>query len=188
MAGLLDEFGIDSADIPDAPDWSIPDGEYRFEVGDYYAQDGSTNHPDTSYLIIKLLLGEDGKERNEWYPLPADAANPTAKELGSLTRLKARLLSLGIAPEAVNSAGPDEVVGITGDLTLITRVSKGGSFQNATITSIDGADETPAEATPAPAAKTAAKPRATRAASAAPKVPASAPAGAAATVKANPFA
>lgn len=184
MAGLLEEFGIDSAEIPDAPSYDIADGEYTFTVGDAYTLEGSRNFPDTTFIIIKLLLGEEGKEKNEWFGLPLDAANPTTKELGALSRYKTRVLSLGIAPEAVNSAGPDELVGISGTLTLLSTTNTKGTYQNIRDIVLDSAA---VEA--APAAEVAPKAaRAPRAAAAAPKVPAGAPAGAAATVKVNPFA
>ena len=186
MAGLLEEFGIDSADIPDAPSYDIADGEYTFVVGDAYTLEGSKNFPDTTFIIIKLLLGDEGKEKNEWFGLPLDASNPTTKELGTLGRYKSRVISLGIAPEAVNSAGPDELVGISGSLTLLSTTNARGTYQNIRDIVLNDA---PTEA--APAAPVAAAPKATRApraTAAAPKVPAGAPAGAAATVKVNPFA
>lgn len=183
MAGLLEEFGIDSADIPDAPSYDIADGHYPFVVGDAYILEGTRNHPDTTYIIIKLLLGDDGLEKNEWYATPADAANPTTAEMATLSRYKQRVISLGIAPEAVNTAGPDELVGITGELDLLTTTSAKGTFQNVRNLVVG-------EAAPEPAPAPAAAPKATRAprAATAPKVPASAPAGAASTVTENPFA
>jgi hypothetical protein len=185
MAGLIEEFGIDLTDISETPSYDIPDGEYDFVIGDAYSLEGTKNHPDTSYLIIKFLLGEDGKEKNEWYPLPADAANLTTSDIATLGRYKARLISLGIAPEMTSQAGPDELVGINGHLTLLSTTNAKGTHQNIRNIELAGA-----EAPAAPAAEAAAPPKVARAprAAAAPKVPTSAPAGAAGTVKVNPFA
>jgi hypothetical protein len=121
--GLLDDYGLDLSEV-EAPSWDIEDGTYEFVVGDIFVKEGSTNYPDKSWIIIEYLVGDSGKKTSELFQLPADAANPTDKELTTLGRYKARLISLGIAESEVNNVGAEELVGIEGVFTLRTTTGK----------------------------------------------------------------
>ena len=150
----------------------------------------SKNYPDRSWIIFNFLLGESGKSKDEWFQLPADVSNPTEKEIEKLGYYKARLISLGVPEDQVNSVGQDELVGLTGTFKLETK----NGYQNIRNFKLntDGmnefaqpeeAEEAPAEA---PAAKAPAKAAAPKAA--APKATAPAARAAAAGVRTNPFA
>lgn len=191
MAGILEEYGLDLADM-EVPSFDINDGEYDWEIGDVFIREGSQKHPDKSWLIIEYLL-DNGKKYGELFGLPEDASAPTDGEKSALGRYKGRLLSLGFDESQVNSVGRDELVGIQGHFTLLT--ARG--FQNVRNLTLpddgqnqfaDAAKEGPGnpaqtfvgKAEAAPAAKAPAARRA-------PAAPKAAPAAAPTAVD-NPFA
>lgn len=143
MAGLLEEFEIDLSSV-EAPDtYGRPaDDIYEFVVGDVYIQNGSKNHPEKSWIIFKYLLGDSGKEFSELFSLPNDPANPTEQEASRLGFYKQRLVSLGIAPEDVNTVGRDDLVGIRGTFELRTTKSArdGKEYQNIRNFKVSGSD------------------------------------------------
>lgn len=173
--GLLDDYGID-LDGVEAPSYDVEDGIYEFEIGDHYIKSGTDKFPDKSWIIISYLLGDAGKTKDEWFQLPEDASNPTPKELEKLGYYKARLIDLGIPEEGLNSAGPDQTVGLRGTLHVATK----NGWQNVKNVKLDTdgenefsgvkstPDEAPAEeAAPAAKAPAARAPRQTPAARAA---------------------
>lgn len=185
MAGLLEEFGIDLDEVPDAPSYEIPDDEYDFVVGDVYKREGTDSKPDAVWIIFQFNLGDSGAQKNEWFEMPRDWSDIQPKELTKLGFYKQRLLSLGVAPEDLNNAGADNLVGLSGTLTLLTKTSKGGTYQNIYNLKVAETEEVPAAPVkavrkpavakaPAPVPETVAAPVAAKAA--------------AAGVKRNPFA
>lgn len=119
MAGLLDGYGINMDEV-EAPSFEVPDDIYEFEVSDFYLRQGTDSKPDAEWLIIQFNLGENGKQKSEWFQLPSDPANPTDKELEKLGYYKNRLKDLGIT-EGFNEVGPDDLIGITGTLQVYTK-------------------------------------------------------------------
>ena len=68
---------------------------------------------------------------SELFELPVDPRNPTDKEVTRLGYYKQRLLSLGVAPEDVNTVTADELVGTRGTFELRTKQGRDGNeYQN----------------------------------------------------------
>ena len=184
MAGLLDEYQIDLTEI-EAPSFDVPDDIYDFVVGDLFLQKGTEKWPNRTWIIIQYNLGNQGKNKREWFELPEDASDLTEAEINKLGYYKARLMDLGIAPEDTNSVGPDDLIGLSGTLQVFTR----NGYQNVKNVKASEASE-PSEPEPAPVVKTPAArkaapvtPAAEPAESPAPAVDKAAPAK-----KKNPFA
>ena len=131
MAGLIEEFGIDLSNV-EAPEYGAPaDDIYEFTLASVSIQNGSKKNPDKSWIIFKYLLGDSGQSYSELFSLPADASNPTDAEINRLGYYKQRLVSLGVAPEDVNTVTEDELVGTTGTLELRTTKGRDGKdYQN----------------------------------------------------------
>lgn len=177
--GILAEYGLDLDDV-EVPSFEIADGTYPFVIGDVFVREGSQSQPNKSWLIIEYLLGDEGKKHGELFGLPEDASAPTDKEKAALGRYKGRLLALGIPENQINNVGRDELIGIRGEFTLLTK----GAYQNIRNFKVedDGANafaqeaEAPEAAAPAPAARRSAPAQKAPSATQPP------------TVKANPFA
>ena len=170
MAGLLDGYGIDMDEV-EAPSFDVADDIYEFEVSDFFIQEGTTNWPDRTWLVIEYSLGGNGKSKSEWFELPEDASAPSDKELLKLGFYKNRLKDLGIEEEQMNGVGPDDLIGLTGTLQVFTK----NGFQNIKGVKLtdDGENEfaTPAkEEAPVPAKRAARKPAAAQPAAAQPAV------------------
>lgn len=150
--GLLDDYAPDFDEIPDGPDYNVPDGTYDFEIGNFYRQDGTSKNPDAQYLVVEYLLGDEGKRSSEWFGLPEDPSSPTDKEIQKLSFLKRRFQTLGVPRDRWNSIDEDDLIGITGVLTLRTR----NGYQNVSSLSVDEAPAAVEEKPRARAAKTAA--------------------------------
>jgi hypothetical protein len=121
--GLLDDFGIsqDTLEESEAPSFTVEDDHYEFEVGDYFRKDGTVNYPDRVWIIVEYLIGDTGKKFSEWFTLPVDPDSPTSKERETLGRYKDRMKSLGIPSNKIHSLERDDVVGLTGEFTLLTK-------------------------------------------------------------------
>lgn len=129
--GILDDFEIDMTDIKEAGDWNVDDGIYEFNLLDVFLKKGTDKHPDTVWVIFKYGLDDDGTEYQEWFTMPEDPQSPTVKEKQKLGFYKQRLLSLGVAPEDVNTVNSDDLIGTTGVLQLKTTKGKDGKdYQN----------------------------------------------------------
>ena len=144
MPGIFEEFGleIDFDEVPDAPDFNVEDGTYRFEIGDVFLKqytDKKTN-TEKNAMIIDFLLGDEGKKKGEFFNLPDDLANPTPAELTKMSFWKQRLESLGFDKSQLNSIGRDELIGLTGTLKL-AHDKKTGKWQNVSDVVVDGAPE-----------------------------------------------
>jgi hypothetical protein len=143
---LLADYGLDEGDIPEnVGRKNTPDGTYPFTVTDFRVQEGTTNNPDTQWIILDHDLGEDGQQR-EWFTISEDGDKYTDKVKNSLSFLRKRLAFYGQTLAGIDF---DEVVGRTGTLTLETR----GKFQNITEYSIDEDGDDGAEPAEAPAAR-----------------------------------
>ena len=132
MAGLIEEFGIDLSNVEEPEGYGKPaDDIYEWSLGDVYLKSGSKSNPDKSWIIFKYLLGDSGRDFSELFSLPQDMSNPTDKEIERLGYYKQRLLSLGVAPENVNTVGADELIGATGTFELRTVKGRDGKdYQN----------------------------------------------------------
>ncbi len=153
--GLLADYGLtDDAyeDLPEGFGYSVADGTYEFEVGDMFIKEGWTDNDDARALIIEYLLsGEDsdgkdvdGKKVSDWFTLPPEDADPseyTDQEKRNLRNMIDRFADFGVPRHLVNKVGPDEIVGLTGQLTLRTRQGKGKykgkEFQNIVAFTVD---------------------------------------------------
>lgn len=147
MPGIFEEFGleIDFDDVPDAPDYEIEDGIYEFEIGDVFLKEYTKNDVAHNAMIIDFLLGDEGKKKGEFFNLPDDLANPTAKEVAKMSFWKQRLESLGIAKDQLNSTKREDLIGLTGTLKL-AHDKKTGKWQNISDVHVSGS---PAESAPA---------------------------------------
>lgn len=171
---LFEEYGLDIPDdeIPDAPSFDVDDGIYTFEIGDSYLKEWN----DTTSLIIEYLLGEEGKKFSEWFRLPVDTDNITAKELQKLSFLKQRYESLGVYPaKRIGDVSREDLVGLTG--TLKIGHDKTGKYQN--IKTLRVGEPSDHDDPIAPAPNVAASVRASR--------PTRAPDGGRRTAVVNPF-
>ena len=148
MAGLIEEFGIDLSNV-EAPEFGKPaDDIYEFTLGDVFLQEGSKNHPDKKWIVFKYLLGDSGQQYSELFSLPADPSNPTSTEIQRLGFYKQRLVSLGVAPDDVNTVGADDLIGTAGTLELRTTKGKDQKeYQNIRNFKVAGGDA-PAKAAP----------------------------------------
>ena len=117
MAGLLDDFGIDTSDI-EVPSFEIEDGIYEFEIGDVFVKNGSQNYPDKSWIIVEYLLGDSGHKKSEMFELPVDPANMTDKERQKIGWYVARMVDLGVTREEINTIDRDDLIGLRGTLQV----------------------------------------------------------------------
>lgn len=172
MSGLLEEFGVDIDDVDEVRGYQQPDdGIYLFEVTGHYVQHGTKADNDKNMLVFDYALynedGETAGAKREWYNLPADMSDPTPKEAQNLGRYKARLRDLLPDRDSVSGVGPDDVVGITGSLQLVTGKpnAQGSSYQNINNLRVAvGETESAAPAAAAPVVTKAAQPAARAAA------------------------
>lgn len=132
MAGLIEEFNIDLSNVDEPDGYGRPaDDIYKWTLGDVFIQNGSKKYPEKSWIIFKYLLGDTGRDFSELFSLPMDPSNPTDKEVERLGYYKQRLLSLGVAPEDVNSVSADDLIGATGTFELRTvRGKDNNEYQN----------------------------------------------------------
>lgn len=174
---LLADFGLDLDEI-EIPGFDVPDGFYEFTVGDVYLKLGTDNFPDRRWLIVSYLLGESGKNYDEWFELPSvgpDGQPIPGQELTdgvkrSLGYYKARLVSFGFEPEEINRVGRDDIVGLAGSFKLVTTKNKTGKdFQNIRSLKLEGEGGTVEQ--PVVEAPVAPKRRAPRKTAAAPVAP-----------------
>ena len=164
MTGLLEEYGVavDLNEIADGPNYEVEDGIYEFEIGDVFVKEGTDKYPDRKWIVIEYLLGGDdgeGKKKSDWFQLPEDAEAPTAPELVKLGFYKQRLRDLGIPAERLNKVGRDDLVGLTGSLSIKTTKSKkdGKMYQNVSNVRLMVTEDAPVAKAPAAAKKAPAK-------------------------------
>lgn len=137
-----------------------PEGRYKFEVLGANLKKGNKNDPDALALIIKYDLEGDGDKSLTWseylsIPNVADGRQMTEQEGWSLNSLKTRFLSLGVEDSKINSAGPDDIEGVTG--TLEIRKNKKGYVQARNVkASVAAPAAAPAQAVARPATRKAA--------------------------------
>lgn len=159
--GLLDDYGVDvAADADTSGGFStVEPGPYRFEVKDVFVKEGSVAEPEKAWIIFEYLLDDEmGKtvEHSELFQIPEDPKNPTDNERKTLGRYKSRLNDLGVADDKVNSVDRDELVGLTGTLTVVSVPGKGKnagkSYQNIRNVKLDRGEATTSASAAAPAA------------------------------------
>jgi hypothetical protein len=156
MAGLLDDFGIDTSDI-EVPSFEIEDGIYEFEIGDVFVKNGSQNYPDRSWIIVEYLLGDSGQKKSEMFELPVDPSNMTDKERQKIGFYISRMQDLGVAREDVNTVDRDDLIGLRGTLQVYSQSGKGANkgkmFQNIKNVKVAKGDAPNAPKAAAPAAR-----------------------------------
>lgn len=123
---LFGELDVQSAEDLD---FTIPDNTYPAFVFDVKV--GPTKNKDKvgMTLIYKISEGEyEDRTVQEWkqIPQPADPKNMTEDEKRSLSYLKARMESLGVPAERINSVTPEDIIGTEVVITLVTK----GEYQN----------------------------------------------------------
>jgi hypothetical protein len=156
MTGIFEEYdlNIEFEEVPDAPSYDVEDGIYAFEIGDHFIKEWEKGGVAQKSVIFEFLLGDEGKKYSEWFTLPLDPDNITSGEITKLSYLKKRYISLGVAPQDMNSVTREDLLGLTGTLKL--KHDKTGKWQNIFEFAVDGVgDEPAAEAAPvaAPAAR-----------------------------------
>src|SRR5690606_11600427 len=120
--GLLAAYGVDAEEI-EAPSWDIDDGIYEFVVGNAFIQHGTKADPSgPDSFVICYMLGEEGKEKREYFNLPEDPDNITDREAQKLSFFVGRMVDLGLSKAELNELDEEElvesVVGIEGTLEL----------------------------------------------------------------------
>lgn len=123
---LFGELDVQSADDLD---YTIPDNAYPAFVFDVKV--GPTKNKDKvgMTIIYKISEGEYAERTvQEWkqIPQPADPKNLTQDESRALSYLKARMESLGVPTDKINSVTPDDLIGTEVVITLVTK----GEYQN----------------------------------------------------------
>jgi len=168
--GLFAEYGIDPDEIPDGPNYDLPDGVYVFEIGRGFIWE-SEEDGRRAVVLDYLLDDEEGTtgSKSEWFNLPEDPENPTDSEMQKLSFLKSRILSLGFSKEDLAEWVPEDAEGIVGTLQLASSAgkgkNKGKTYQNVRNVRVE--DDTPTEEVPVKKAA----PRAKVGATSAPKNP-----------------
>jgi len=152
LAGYLDAESLEN--LPAANDFDVPDGTYEFEVGDYFIKKGWGGDDDARALLIEYLVeGEDadgndvdGKKYTDWFTLPDPDQDPSTydtKQKRTLRNMVDRLAEFGYDRTEISTIKPEDIVGVTGTITLKTRAGtgayKGRNFQNVTSLTIDEA-------------------------------------------------
>ncbi len=130
MSGFFGDLAGDIISNAEDIGFSDPDdGLYEFEVLSGELKVGTKKDPDAKGFIVHFNLNNDqveDKKYGEYFgvPQPSDPRNPSEREKQQASFLKARLLSLGIGPEKLNSFEGDDIEGVTGTLRIVT--NKGG--------------------------------------------------------------
>jgi hypothetical protein len=132
--------------------WSVIDGTYKMITKEVTA--GPTNKGDKRGITFQweILESDDpnmvGRKYNEWLeiPMPADPNNLTEDESRKASRVKSRMLSLGVPEAQVNTVTTGELVGIEAIIRLATTSKNGVDYQNIrdlklSNESIPGSDE-----------------------------------------------
>lgn len=184
--GFFDDYDVDINEFNENGGFDAPDGNYSFEITKAYVKKGTQKDEEAVNIVVSFSLeSEEGEAYtfSEWFPVPTDPDNVTKREKRRMGEFKKLLLLSGVAPENLQEAGPEDLEGGTGTVTLKTRKGNDGNdYQNPSNYVFDGADSTPAPAKPA--RTTARKPAAAKAAPKAAAKPAAAPA----KKVVNPFA
>ena len=130
-------FGdLDMNTVADDP-WSVKDGTYVFDLTECKA--GPTSKGDKKGMTFTWTVTESdddptmlGRKFTEWLeiPTPADPKNLTADEEQKASRLKSRILSLGVPSERVNSVSTGELLGTRAVIRIATTSKNGNNYQN----------------------------------------------------------
>ncbi len=148
--GILDDY-LDPDVIDDEPvGYDKPkDGTYEFEIGDAGIRKWNKNGKEFhSFVIDYYLTDPDDPDRDipkasDFLTLPDDETDPedyTQAEKIALRTLRDRFLTLGFEKSQFKSIDRDDLVGLTGVLTLKTN-AKG--YQNVTQFAADDVAEKP---------------------------------------------
>jgi Holliday junction resolvasome RuvABC ATP-dependent DNA helicase subunit len=117
--------------------WTINDGTYRMITKEVSA--GLTNKGDKKGITFQweVLQSDDdpqmvGRKYNEWLeiPQPDDPDNMTDEESRKASRVKSRMLSLGVPAAQVNTVTTGELTGIEAIIRLSTTNKNGTDYQN----------------------------------------------------------
>lgn len=135
MTGSI--FGdLDMNTVANDP-WSVNDGTYVMDLTECSA--GPTNKGDKKGMTFTWTVTESdddpamlGRKYTEWLqiPVPADPNNLTPEESAQASRLKARILSLGVPEARVNSVTTGELLGTRAVIRLGTTSKNGNDYQN----------------------------------------------------------
>lgn len=129
-------FGdLDLAAAADDP-FAVNDGTYGAILTECTA--GPTKKGDKKGMTFTYTIDESedtammGRKIVEWLeiPTPADPQNLTSEEQTKASRLKARLLSLGVPQERINYVTTGDLLGTSCVIRLVTTEKNGNSYQN----------------------------------------------------------
>ena len=167
--GFFDGYAnvSDTVSNATAPSYSNPKPDnYYFEVTGAELQVGNKKDASALALIIKYALTNSDEKTityNEYnaVPNPTDPRNPTEREAQQAGFLKARLLSLGIAEDKINTFEADDLIGVEGSLRVVA--AKNPDYVTLRDVKVKGSTAKAAPAAPAATKPTATKPPARRA-------------------------
>lgn len=134
MSGLFGDLDMDT--VANDP-WSVEDGTYHMLLEECSA--GPTNKGDKKGMTFKwkVVKSDDRPDMlnryfSEWLeiPVPADPKNLTDEESKKASRLKSRLLSLGVPESRVNLVTTGELTNIEAIIRLGTTSKNGNDYQN----------------------------------------------------------
>lgn len=127
MSSLLEDYGIDTSDI-EVPSFEIADDIYEFVIGDVFIQHGTKADPDGGdSLVISYQLGDEGKEKREYFNMPEDPEDVTPDERKKLGWYVSRMLDLGFDRSEINSIQREDLIGLTGTLQVYSQKGKGAN-------------------------------------------------------------
>lgn len=121
--GLLDDFIENFEDVKESTGYGqTPEGVYDFVVDEPFVKEGSSRDENWRGFMIPFILNDGKKdiEHTDVYTLPASPrpSEWNEKESGAMSRLKSRLLSLGLSRDDADHLNTDLLVGVTGTLQI----------------------------------------------------------------------
>jgi hypothetical protein len=130
--------GLDMNTVPSDP-FNVPPDAYECTVSDVRIETTKGTTPNTGMVFEYTVRTGDhaGKKIKDWktFPQIAPGTKPTPEELGQLSWIKSRMLSLGVPEEKINSVTPDFFKGID---VIVTTV-KNGDYVNVKTVKLDTA-------------------------------------------------
>lgn len=148
---LLEQYGVNEEDIPEnvsAGRRKIADGVYPYTITDFSKYDNESKNSESLY--IDYDFGDDGTHR-EWFTTKADDEDWVTRGFSDLRK---RLAFFG---QSLSDFRPDEVIGRTGTLEIVTAKSGKSQYINEFSVDEEGEEEPEGDAPMALAEKAPAK-------------------------------
>ena len=134
--GFLNDLGVNWDDVSTSND--PPDGTHHCFVVKSEIRTRKSDQSKHWVFTYKIAEGEphQGRTKDEWRAIPV--VNPETKKFASerdeqnASWLKQRLMSLGVPEDRIGVVTPADVQGTEVYVTLVTKTTNKGTFQNVT--------------------------------------------------------